>query len=155
MGKYTVKACNVFSLLKMMGVSRLQSLAACMLIKNNIYIPPFSIPKHLFEDLRILNSVRSLQCEEKLLQQKLEALERIEDETVGKFNEYRMMCCDVSCEDQDLSLDFFFKAEEYREVLVKINAEIDLVNARIEERTMEEELNLSNLSVEYSYIQFY
>ena len=139
----------------MVGVSRLQSLAACMVIKNNIYIPPFSIPKHLFEDLRILNSLRSLQCEEKLLQQKLEALEKIEDKTVRKFNEYRMMCCDISCEDQDLSLDFFLKAEEYREVAVKIHAEINLVKARIEERTMEEELNLSNLSVEYSYIHFF
>lgn len=139
----------------MVEVSRLQSLAACALIKNNTYIPPFSIPMHLFEDLRILNSVRNLQCEEKFLQQKFETLKRIEDETVEKFNQYRMMCCDVSCEDQDLSLDFFFKAEEYREVAVKINAEIDQVKVEIEEKTMEEELNLSNLSAEYININFY
>ena len=150
MDKYIVKMCNAFSSLKMVKVSTLQCLAACALIRNNTKIPPFSIPKHLFEDLRILNSVRNIQREVNHLQQKFEDKKRLEDETVEKFDWYRVMCCDVSCEDPDLSLELFFKAEEYRDVALKINAEIIQILVEMEERITEVELNLSNLSAEYS-----
>ena len=73
----------------MSGVNRLQALAACSLIDNKTFILPFSIPTHLLEDLRILNSIRILREEEKFLEHTIETLEEILPKAEGRSNHYK------------------------------------------------------------------
>jgi hypothetical protein len=146
---------NLISMCKMPGVNRLQTLAACSLIDNNTFILPFSIPTHLFEDLRILNSIKVLREEEKILQQSIEILEKILLKSIERFDEAREMYDEASLwGDEEHRLDLFEFSEDCDKEVKKIQKLINESRDRKAQRDMEEELNLINLSDEYIGIQF-
>jgi hypothetical protein len=146
---------NLISMCKMPGVNRLQTLAACSLIDNNTFILPFSIPTHLFEDLRILNSIKVLREEEKILQQSIEILEKILLKSIERFDESREMYEEASLwGDEEHILDLFEFSEDCDKEVKKIQKLINESRDRKAQRDMEEELNLINLSDEYIGIQF-
>ena len=139
----------------MSGVNRLQALAACSLIDNKTFILPFSIPKHLLEDLRILNSIRILREEEKFLEHTIETLEKILPKAEGRSNHYKELYEDASIWDWDgIILHLSKVSEVWDKNVKKLQKLITESKDRKAQRDMEEEFYLINLSDEYIGIQF-
>ena len=148
MDECNIKLCSLLSTVsmhQMTKLNRLQALAACTLINKDIPILPFSIPTHLFEDLRTLNTIKLLREEEKFLQQKHIVLQINLYNTIEKENEYKTLYEDASVWDQDLSLELFCKYDDYKKLEKRINMLIVETENRLSERDMEEELYLSRL----------
>ena len=139
----------------MSGVNRLQALAACSLIDNKTFILPFSIPTHLLEDLRILNSIRILREEEKFLEHTIETLEKILPKAEGRSNHYKELYEDASIWDWDgIILHLSEVSEVWDKNVKKLQKLITESKDRKAQRDMEEEFYLINLSDEYIGIQF-
>ena len=138
----------------MSQVATLQALAACSIIDNQIYITPFTIPLHLFEDLRILNSIKNLRKEEKYLQHKIEILEKNQAEAVDRLLQVRDDYQDASFWGEEDALALSDISHEYERDILKIEALITECKERNGERNMHEESELSNLSVEYEVFHF-
>ena len=145
---------NLISMCKMPGVNRLQALAACSLIDNKTFILPFSTPTHLFEDLRILNSIKILREEEKFLEHTIETLEKILPKAEGRSNHYRELYEDASIWDEEIILDLSEISEVWDKNVKKLQNLITESKNRKAQRDMEEEFYLINLSDEYIGIQF-
>lgn len=138
----------------MPGVNRLQALAACSLIDNKTFILPFSIPTHLFEDLRILNSIKNLREEEKLLEHTIGTLEKILPKAEGISYHYRELYDDASIWDEEIILDLSKNSEVWDKNVKKIQKIITESKNRKAQRDMEEEFYLINISDEYIGIRF-
>ena len=145
---------NLISMCKMPGVNRLQALAACNLIDNKTLILPFSIPTHLFEDLRILNRIKNLREYEKFLEHTIEILEKILSKAEGRFNYYRRLYEDASIWDEATILDLFNMTEVWNENVKKLQKDITETKDRKTHRDMMEEFYLIKLSDEYIGFQF-
>ena len=157
MVKCNINLCSVLNpttLCKMSEVARLQNLAAAKIISDNISILPFSIPTHLFEDLRSLNSVKLLREEENYLNKKNEALEKYLPEAIERYNYYSNRYNNVSIWDEDLILYLFVLSDDCQKIVKKIQELTTESNNRKEQRDMEEEFSLAKLSEEYNGIQF-
>ena len=142
------------SVCKMPGVNRLQALAACSLIDNKTFIPPFSIPAHLLEDLWILNSIKILREEEKFLDHTIETLEKILPKVEGRSNHYKQLYDDASIWDEEIILDLAENSEVWDKNVKKLQKHITESKNRKAQRDVEEEFYLIKLSDEYIGIQF-
>ena len=142
------------SLCKMPEVARLQALAASKIISDNIFILPFSIPTHLSEDLRILNSVKNLRAEEKYINEKNEIVQKNLPEAIHRMVIARNRYDAVSIWDEEWILDEIKLYEDYKKIVQNMQNLITETNNRKGEIAMEEEFYLAKLSDEYHSIQF-
>ena len=138
----------------MSGSRTLKALAACILIDYNIYIPPCSIPTHLFEDLRILNSIKNLRNLEKKIDEEITFLSNKYSYALSKSTENRIRFDYIDDPDINELLEFFTIQNHWSKTLVEIEQKLIETEIRKSETNMEEESELVKLSDEYVDICF-
>ena len=140
--------------LKKCQVNSLQNICASRIISEQIRIPAFSIPVHIFNEMRILNTVKNLRDKEKFLIQKMIVLEVNHCFAVERYTYYIELHGDTSLWDEELVLQISTKAEYFYNLIEKISFLIFDTRDKLDEIIVEEVFKLMSLPPEYDGIQF-
>ena len=140
--------------LKKCQVNSLQNICASRIISEQIRIPAFSIPIHIFNEMRILNTVKNLREKENLLIQKMIVLEVNHYFAIERYTYYIELHGDTTLWDEELVLQISTKAEYYNNLIEKISFLIFDTRDKLDEIIVEEVFELMRLPPEYDGIQF-
>ena len=135
-------------------VNTLQNICASRIISEQIRIPAFSIPLHIFNEMRILNTVKILRDKEKFLIQKMIVLEVNYCFALERYIYYIELHGDTTLWDEELVLQISTKAEYYYNLKEKISFLIFDTRDKLDEMIVEEVFELMRLPPEYDGIQF-
>ena len=133
--------------LKKFQMNTLQNICTSKIISDQIRVPKFAIPVHIFEEMRKLNTVKLLRENEKFLHQKMVILELNLSNAVERFNHYFFLW------DPDV-VGLSPEAEYYNNLAEKISFHLFDTREKLQQITMEEEFELMGLPDEYNDIQF-
>lgn len=135
-------------------VNTLQNICSSRIISEQIRIPAFSIPIHIFNEMRILNTVKNLREKENFLLQKMIVLEINHCFALERYTYYIELHGDTTLWDEELVLQISTKAEHYYNLIEKISYLIFDTRYKLDEIIVEEVFELMRLPPEYDGIQF-